>query len=68
MHEGILDKEIKLKNKIKMAKVKNKWDQVSPTEKLIGNVIKISIAIAFLAVWGTTIFLLITTNAADKAF
>ena len=51
-----------------MAKVKNKWDEVSQTEKLIGNVIKISIAIAFLAVWGTTIFLLITTNAVDKAF
>ena len=51
-----------------MARVKNKWDEVSQTEKLIGNVIKISIAIAFLAIWCTTIFLLITTNAADKAF
>ena len=51
-----------------MAKKRKKWDEVSQTEKLIGNVIKISIAIAFLAIWCTTIFLLITTNAADKAF
>ena len=60
MHEGILDKEIKLKNKIKMAKVKNKWDQVSPTEKVIGNVLKIVAALAFFATWLTTIYILIT--------
>ena len=60
MHEGILDKEIKLKNKIKMAKVKNKWDQVSPTEKVIGNVLKIVAALVFFATWFTTIYILIT--------
>jgi hypothetical protein len=60
MHEGILDKEIKLKNKIKMAKVKNKWDQVSPTEKLIGNVIKVVAAVVFFITWFTTIYILIT--------
>jgi|10_taG_2_1085330.scaffolds.fasta_scaffold16863_7 hypothetical protein len=51
-----------------MAKVKNKWDQVSQTEKTIGNVIKIVMIIAFFSAWLVTIFLLITTNAIDKAF
>ena len=60
MHEGILDKEIKLKNKIKMAKVKNKWDQVSPTEKVIGNVLKIVATVVFFITWLTTIYILIT--------
>tara|TARA_R100001509_G_scaffold39367_1_gene21074 strand:- start:23 stop:157 length:135 start_codon:yes stop_codon:yes gene_type:complete len=43
-----------------MAKVKNKWDEVSPTEKLIGNIIKIVAAVAFFATWLTTIYILIT--------
>ena len=43
-----------------MAKVKNKWDEVSPTEKVIGNVLKVVAAIAFFATWLTTIYILIT--------
>ena len=51
-----------------MAKVRNKWDEVSQTEKTVSNVIKIVMAIAFFSAWLATIFLLITTNAIDKAF
>lgn len=43
-----------------MAKVKNKWDQVSPTEKVIGNVLKIVAAVVFFVTWFTVIFILIT--------
>ena len=43
-----------------MAKVKNKWDEVSQTEKLIGNVIKIVAAVVFFVTWFTTIYILIT--------
>ena len=43
-----------------MAKVKNKWDQVSPTEKVIGNVLKVVAAVAFFVTWLTTIYILIT--------
>lgn len=43
-----------------MAKVKNKWDQVSPTEKVIGNVLKIVATVVFFVTWFTVIFILIT--------
>ena len=43
-----------------MAKVKNKWDQVSPTEKVIGNIFKVTIAVVFFITWFTTIYILIT--------
>ena len=43
-----------------MAKVKNKWDQVSPTEKVISNVLKVVAAVVFFAAWFSIIFILIT--------
>jgi len=43
-----------------MAKVKNKWDEVSKTEKVTGNVLKIVAAVVFFATWFTTIYILIT--------
>ena len=43
-----------------MAKVKNKWDEVSPTEKVISNVLKVVAAVIFFTAWFTTIFILIT--------
>jgi hypothetical protein len=43
-----------------MAKVRNKWDQVSPTEKVISNVLKVVAVVVFFTAWFTTIFILIT--------